>query len=256
MQKALRTLIALVALSACGPDKQSSEVKTSLHPDTFKTPASAFYLEGNITSVKAQAAGNGALGLWSTVEIEYVVPCHQFFKNFSYTTDRLDGKTVIFASAIATSPATSNEFLCQAFTTHVEKVVFPGILTADSVELINMKGAAVSYREDYVDISSVQSLKLVRTRPLCDASAKCIEKGTIVTVAAPKLCINQFGPNAFVATEKTVDGATRIDLKVSAYELVHKNAPLVRCAPVIAEFDITLRNILTDKDQIDLTLVK
>jgi hypothetical protein len=255
MKKFISALISSIVITACGAQVQESEVSTSLHPDTFKKSKSAFYIDGSITEVKNEASSQG-LGLWTDITIEYLVPCTQSFSNFSYNIENRDGKTVIVAAALATAHNTQGQFVCQAFSHHTETVTVPGLLSRDSLELINLKGTGVSFDKEVVGIVPVKSAKVVATRPLCPKGVTCVTDGTIITVAAPILCINQLGPVAYSTKLGKEGKKSTLDLNVSAFEMQNVGHDRVRCAPTSKTFDISLPMIFVDKEDIKLNLLK
>lgn len=252
----LACILSVTALSACGVAQNDSKTSTSLVVDSEIT-ANAFHLSGNIIEVKNEAASQG-LGLWTKITLEYLVPCTESFSSFSYKIANKNGKSQIIAAAIATARVQSDEtgFVCQAFSHHREEIILPGLWSKEGIELVNLKGTSKGLTDKVVGLRALSQAKVVSTRPLCPEGVVCVTDGTVITLSSSMICVNEIGPVAYQTAQSNVGGAAKLNLTLSAFEVLNKGHDRVRCANIPRTFEISLPMIFVEKENISLDLLK
>jgi len=257
--KSVVALTLALFVTACGSTNTTSQTSdaTSPRPEAAR---SLFALKGQIESVVVKSADAPAMGIWSEVTVSYIVSCAVRFETaaLSYSMNEAD-QIKIFSSAYASAPIErSGQLFCQAFSHETKTISLPGIVSQDSVELVNMTAAAMKIPTGTVGISSASEVRVVSTRPLCAEGRICVYGGTIVELAVRmNSCVNSLGPVAF-SVEQNIDNGlmSPVKLAVNVIEFTDESAAYVRCAQTIETTTITLPMIFVGEEPIELTVVK
>lgn len=249
-------LASCFALGAFGCGSQSKTSETASAQAASAPVRSVKALVGTISSVKAESARSPASGLWTTVTVSYNVPCYEHFENASASYRSVDGKLQIVASAFSTfTKREPGQLVCQSLRRVDTKVVIPGIVSKDALELVNLDNALDQIVPvDTISIQTIKTIKVLSTRPQCPVGAMCITNGTVVTLDLTLAsCADTVGPIVFSAVQ--TDNNLGVSLSIKALDLVSKNAMVVRCITNSRKATITLPMIFGTKDSIALSIL-
>ena len=213
----------------------------------------AFALPATLGDVTAQAAPSGATGLSTRIDLNFAVPCTESLETFSYNLRaRDDGRVDLLVSAIATRTVQEQGTAhCQSIMLVTKSVTVPGIITSDSINLVNLKGAEATLAPTTKALKPI-GVEVVAVRSLCPQGAMCMVGGTIVTLKTTEgvSCLDKIAPVTFAYAQKA-DG--KVELAVGAVDLQDSRA--VGCAAVPKTVDISLPMAFATLEDIKLTVV-
>lgn len=254
--KSLFAALSLVFVTAaCSSANDTTEVKGA----SEASKRVLFPIEGTISSVQAKSADAPALGLWTEVEVEYLIPCTNKLESSVISYDRTDdGKIKILASAFASASKKTGEMVCQAFSHHTETVSIPGIVAQEDIQLVNLTAPRADIPATTMAVLSSQKVEILSTRSLCPAGATCIQNGTVVTLGIElSSCVNTLGPVAIHADQAVVNGSlSPLKLAVHAIDFQDESSVLVRCARTVVEKTISLPMLFGDEKSIQLQVLQ
>ena len=251
MKRLLFSTVALLALAACG--HTSSSPVASAEDSVGSAERVAFPMSATLGDVKASAAQSPASGLWTTVEVQYQVPCTQKLESFSYDLrSRDDGGTDLVVSGIGTKPAQQQDFACQSIALETKTVTVPGLLTADQIHLVNLTGSDAAVPATHQTLQPI-GLELVATHDLCPAGSQCVLGGTVVELKTTTgvSCVDSVEPVTYAVDQNDANG--KVKLAVSAIHQI--DSRMVRCAAFPKTIQITLPMVFVAQADIDLTVV-
>lgn len=257
----MKTIFAIalaLAATACGTANNSSD--TQGLPGSLVVPAASTLapVEGSIAKVEIKAAKAPAMGFWTEVTVEYMVPCTSKMESKAVSYDRrADGKIEILSSAfVSTVEIPAGTPVCQAFQMVPAVVAIPGFVSQDDLVFVNLRARAAPVPARTMSVRSVGEVKVLSTRDLCPKGALCRVGGTVVTVSAMlSSCVNTLGPVAYRA-EPSEDGDS-VKLFVNAVEFNNESSLVVRCmAAKVVTAEIALPMIFADAAKIDLRIVQ
>lgn len=242
--------LAMLSLAACGGAPSTSDLQSARH--TAQKPRIAYAINATLGNVRTDAARGPAVGMWTTIELEYEVPCAQKFETFNYALRaREDGGTDLLASAVVTR-ADFNGPHCLSLQLARKDVVVPGLLTRDSIHLVNLDGGEESLQTTTKSLVAT-GLALQGVRSLCPADAMCAVGGTIVTLKTTEgvSCVDKIAPVTYAAE---IGANGKVKLAAGALNMI--DSRLVRCASMPRNVEISLPNVYVNSvDDIDLTVV-
>lgn len=252
MKRILLSAIAALSLAACG-HTSASPVASAEASTAAAASRTAFPMTATLGDVHAGAATSPASGLWTEIELKYEVPCTVKLETFNYDLRaRADGGTDLLVSAIGTRTVQPGTLSCQSIALVTKKVTVPGILTADSVHLVNLRGGEATLPATTKSLATI-GLEIVGVRSLCPAGAECVVGGTVVTLKTTQgvSCVDGIGPVTFAVDQSDASG--KVKLAVSAVEQI--DSRLVACAAFPKTVDVSLPMVFASQDDLELTVL-
>ncbi len=248
---AVFSLLSLASLAGCAAQTADDAAGES-QAEAVKARDKAFHLTATLGDVRASHAGDDALGLWTTVELDYQVSCNESLDAFSYALrSRDDGGLDLIVNAVGTRNDTPGMAHCMSIKLEKRSVTVPGILSKGDINLVNLEGTPAALLETTKSLEPI-GLRIESTRSLCPPNAMCIHGGTAIRLitTTPVSCVDNVAPIAY-AVEPSANGTLK--LAVGAIRMVDERR--VRCISRPAEVEIELPGVYAAKETIELTSV-
>lgn len=254
-----QTLLAMtLVFAACGRADDGSTVKAAPEAPA-PSDRVAFVMQGELAAVRAATVPGGASGVWSAIDVTYSVDCTETFETFSYALrPGSDGKLQVLVSAVGSRPVNLADSPCLGLSRETRTITAAGLLTADSVELVDLRGADVAIPSATAALTTSPRFEVVSTRRLCPEGVVCVTDGTIVRLMTTlDGCLDQLGPVSYAAVStRDENGLERLELAVSGIQLANKGSRHVRCfAPNVQFTEIAFPGQFVTAKSIDLTVL-
>jgi hypothetical protein len=255
-----QTLLAMtLVFAACGRADDGSAVKTAPEAPA-PSERVAFVMQAELGAVRATTAPVGASGVWSAIDVTYAVDCAETVETFSYALrPGSDGRLQVLVSAIGSRPVNLADSPCLGVSRETRTITAAGFLTADSVELVNLRGVDVAIPPATAALTASPRLEVVSTRRLCPEGMVCVTDGTIVRLMTTlDGCLDQLGPVSHAAVStRDQSGLDRLELAVSGVQLANKGSRHVRCfAPNVQFTEIAFPGSFVTAKTIDLSVLR